>query len=136
MEVIALEGNPNIGKTTTLNIVYQLLLQAGYTQVKGTFIDLNNNDCLDVLQGELRIGIVTQGDYAVRKCSVKNHLLHLQSLGCNKVICACTLGVSKQKIKDAIASYSHTYVAKTISISVDQQRIDNNKDANTIMGLI
>lgn len=33
MEVIALEGDPNSGKTKTLNLVYALLVQAGYTQV-------------------------------------------------------------------------------------------------------
>lgn len=44
MEVIALQGNPDVGKTTTLNIVYQLLLQAGYTQVAGKFKDLSNDD--------------------------------------------------------------------------------------------
>ena len=30
MEVIALEGDPNSGKTKTLNLVYALLVQAGY----------------------------------------------------------------------------------------------------------
>ena len=39
MEVIALEGDPNSGKTKTLNLVYALLVQAGYTQVPRFFHD-------------------------------------------------------------------------------------------------
>ena len=51
MKVIALEGDSNSGKTQTLNLVYTLLIQAGYTQVSGAFQDLSNNDCSDVFRG-------------------------------------------------------------------------------------
>lgn len=138
MKVIALEGFSNSGKTKTLNIVYSLLLQAGYAQVANAFQDLSNDDCLDVLEipGK-RIGIVTQGDYAIGSCSVRNHLIHLQSYNCDVVICACTLGTSKQKIKDAITAYpSHHFVSKSKSSSVALERIDNFNNATHIMSLI
>ena len=136
MDLIVLEGDPHIGKTETLNIVYQLLLQTGYTQIPGNFIDLANNDVLDILQGKFKVGIVTQGDYAIGPCSVKNHILHLQSKGCGKAICACTLGGSKQKIKNAIALYPHITISKIANSNISLRRIDNNKDANTILALI
>ena len=120
MDLIVLEGDPHIGKTETLNIVYQLLLQTGYTQIPGNF----------------KVGIVTQGDYAIGPCSVKNHILHLQSKGCGKAICACTLGGSKQKIKNAIALYPHITISKIANSNISLRRIDNNKDANTILALI
>ncbi|WP_301753850.1 hypothetical protein [uncultured Muribaculum sp.] len=138
MKVIALEGDPNSGKTKTLNLVYALLVQAGYTQVSGVFQDLCNDDCLDVFQGFGKtIGIVTQGDYAIGNCSVKNHLAHLQSLGCDVAVCACTVGTSKQKIKDAIMAYTpHHFEPKYKSSSAALERIDNFNCAVKIMGMI
>ena len=59
MEVIALQGHSNSGKSETINIVYQLLLQNGYTQVRGQFIGPLGNpamrDFLDVLQKDDKI---------------------------------------------------------------------------------
>ncbi|MBE6277896.1 hypothetical protein SD412_20235 [Bacteroides fragilis] len=138
MKVIALEGDSNSGKTQTLNLVYTLLIQAGYTQVSGAFQDLSNNDCSDVFRGFGKtVGIVTQGDYAIGTCSVKNHLAHLQSFGCDVAVCACTIGTSKQKIKDAIMAYpSHYFEPKLKSSSVSLERIDNFHCANKIMGMI
>ena len=138
MEVIALEGDPNSGKTKTLNLVYALLVQAGYTQVPGVFQDLCNDDCLDVFQNsEKTVGIVTQGDYAIGDYSVKNHLTYLQSLGCDVAVCACTVGTSKQKIKDAIKAYpSHHFEPKSKSNSSAAHRIDNFNCATKIMGMI
>lgn len=61
MNVIALEGTSSVGKTSTINVVYQLLLQNGYTQVLGCFEDLANNDFLDVMtNGNQTIGVVSQ----------------------------------------------------------------------------
>lgn len=48
MDVIALTGGSNVGKTQTLNIVYSLLLANGYTQVVGHFYDHSNNDLMDI----------------------------------------------------------------------------------------
>lgn len=138
MKVIALEGISDSGKTKTLNLVYSLLLQVGYTQLHGAFQDLANDDCLDVFQGFGKtIGIVTQGDYAIGAHSVKNHLTHLQSLGCDIVICACTIGTGKQKIKNAIIAYSpHHFELKSKSSSVALERIDNFNYATKIMAMI
>lgn len=72
MEVIALRGEPNCGKTETLNLIYKLLLDEGWQQVKDSYQDLCNRDFLDVLKkGNKILGIVTQGDYAIGDYSVK-----------------------------------------------------------------
>ena len=138
MRVIALEGDSDSGKTLTLNLVYALLLQAGYTQVPGAFQNLDNNDCLDVFRGFGKtVGIVTQGDYAIGACSVKNHLLRLQSFSCDVAICACTIGASKLKIRSAIMTYSpYHFEPKTKSSSVALERIDNFNCATKIISMI
>lgn len=136
MNVIALEGKSNVGKTSTINIVYQLLLQSGYAQVSGYFEDLANNDFLDVMTNNNHtIGIVSQGDYAIGKSSVKNHLSKLQSYGCDKVICACTIDRSP-KIKAAVLVYPNVVVEKLPQPIVELQRIDNNRHANSILSYI
>jgi ribosome biogenesis GTPase A len=52
MEIIALLGNSNVGKSETINFAYQLMLQNGYRQVTGNFKKLDNpimRDFIDVL---------------------------------------------------------------------------------------
>lgn len=138
MRVIALEGDSNSGKTQTLNLVYALMLQSGYAQVPGAFQDLGNNDCLDVFQGFGKtVGIVTQGDYAIGIYSVKNHLLRLQSFGCDVAICACTIGASKLKIRNAVMAYlPYHFEPKPKSSLVASERIDNFNCATKIMSMI
>lgn len=138
MRIIALEGQSNSGKTQTLNLVYALLLNAGYTQLLNAFLDLMNDDCLDVLQGFGKtIGIVTQGDYAIGQYAVKNHLMRLKSFDCDIVICACTIGRNKQKIRDAIMAYpDYRFITKSKSKSADLVRIDNFNCAIHIMSMI
>lgn len=146
MEVITLEGDPSSGKTQTLNLVYALLIQAGYTQVLGAFqsLDKKKNDCLDVFDGfsitkrvNQRIGVVTQGDYGKGPRSVKNHLSRLQSFGCDIVICTCSIGKNQQAIEAAIRAYSpYSFILKVKSQSVELERIDNFNCAVKIMGMI
>ncbi len=132
MDLIVLKGNSDVGKTTTINIVYQLLLTKGYKQVPNCFQDLGNGDFLDVIEnGIQKVGIVSQGDYAIGSYSVGNHLFTLQNAGSNKAICACTNG--KPKIINAINKYTHTSINKTSQTNVSLQRIDNNYDALKIM---
>ena len=114
MKVIALRGEPNCGKTKTLNLVYELLLKEGWQQVEDSYQDLCNGDFLDVLKkGNKILGIVTQGDYAIGNCSVRNHLKTMVEKNCDITVCACTIGRHKQKIQNAIDSYpKHHYIDK------------------------
>lgn len=137
MKVIALTGDSHIGKTTTLNLVYSLLLDRGAIQRNNCFIDLENNDCLDVLEtiNDQIIGIVTQGDYCKGEYSVKNHLKRLFDYGCDIVICAANKG--KTNIKKAICGYEdHIFIDKTVSQSVENRRVNNYKDAMAILNRV
>ena len=93
MEIIALRGQDNTGKTTTLKIVFEKLKAQGFQPMNDFEEDLENGDFLWVLEKDGRkVGLVTQGDYAQGEYSVKNHLSKLERAGCDTAICACTTG--------------------------------------------
>lgn len=130
MKVIALKGEPKCGKTTTLSLLRKIMVQAGFAEDSGTFKDLYNKDFRVVLlfhqNGKVKkIGIVTQGDYAInykgKEVSVKSHLDYMKEQGCDVVVCACTNG--KKKICDAINIYDPKYITK--------QRHDNDLRKDT-----
>ena len=131
MKIIALKGASNCGKTQTLNIVYSLLLEAGCVQSPDKFEDLYNGDFIDVLTFKGKtIGIVTQGDYAIGDCSVKNHLKNLEEFECDIAICACTVGYHKKKIEEAIEDYPESiFILHEESEKDSLQRIENTQKA-------
>ena len=76
MKLIVLKGEPDAGKTVTINYVYNKLRGEGYIEpFRDVFKDLENGDFLTVLEKErIKLGIVSQGDYVRGDCSVKKHL--------------------------------------------------------------
>ena len=137
MEIIALRGPDDTGKTTTLKIVFEKLKAQGFQPMKDFEEDLGNGDFLWVLEKDGRkVGLVTQGDYARKEYSVKNHLSKLESAGCDTAICACTTGEGKSRIQRSIDAYEiHDYVDKTQGtdeLSCDQA---NEEDAKKVMAL-
>lgn len=136
MKVIALTGNTNVGKSTTLNIVYQYLLLFGYTQVAGHFRELGdskNKDFIDIVEKKgKKVGIATMGDYGSGSGdSVQNLLIDLAAQGCDVAICACN-----NNLPAAISHINtyphHIFINKIVASSLAQQRIENGADAELI----
>lgn len=142
MEVIALKGKPNSSKSHTLNIVYQLLLNGGYTQVAGHFRVLGEpkqEDFIDILEKDgVKIGVATMGDYS-EKDKVRDDdsaaalLKTLEKQDCKKAICASS---TKDTLKEVEAYHNHILINKRISTIESEQRIKNGEDANRILKLI
>lgn len=153
MYVIALAGKKNRGKSHTLNIVYQLLLSDGYTQVKNLpphfiFRILGNpvqEDFIDILQKRGKvIGFATMGDYYQgnkddKGDTIKNLLKTLFDVGCTTAICACTtenLSKDESKIQLEIGLYPNIVLEKSVTNIQSQERIINNIDAQKIFNHI
>lgn len=142
MDIIALRGNQNKGKSETLNTVYQLMLLFGYIQAPagpGHFRVLGNpvqKDFIDILEKKgKRIGIATMGDYARGNDSIANLLSYLDTQGCDKAICACSSDVSGTL--NAITAYpNHQVIDKVVTLVEAEQRIRNGEDAEKIYRLI
>ena len=132
MKLIVLKGEPDAGKTVTINYVYNKLRGQGYIESsKNVFKDLENGDFLMVLEKEnVKLGVISQGDYAKGDCSVKKHLESLENQSCSIVICAQTIGENKEKIQKAIDKYSQKEI---VTISKIQ---DYKKRAQEINGKV
>lgn len=146
MKVIALKGEQNSGKTTTISLLRKNMLElAVFEEDYKTFKDLDNGDFRVVFlfhqngKGK-KIGIVAQGDYAINvggKVSVKSHLDYMKERGCEVVVCACTTGETKRKIFDAIEEYApqREYVHKRKS-NRESEDEDNKCCAKTIFNML
>lgn len=92
MKVIALKGEKDSGKSTTLKKVHELLMAAGGEQEPDCIKKLGGDpeDIRDVINfAGKKIGIVTQGDYyKEEENSVKKHLVWFKDNKCDIVICA------------------------------------------------
>ena len=144
IEIIALTGKSNTGKSETLNIVYQLMLLFGYTQVPGHFRVLGNprnHDCIDILEKNgVRIGIAMMGDYEKYLKDIKpgdtvqDLLKYLESNGCAKTVCACN---NDLKIAlEFISKYTYHIVEKKVATNEALKRKLNGEDAEKLFKLI
>ncbi|MCW3789485.1 EutP/PduV family microcompartment system protein [Plebeiibacterium sediminum] len=138
MRVLALYGESNIRKTSSLLLLYKRLLTNGYVQVKDHYRYISNGDIFDVLEKEGNlIGIITQGDYVKGSNSVKNHLKNLKIAGCQKAIYAASQTSNKIQPLDQVKCYSsHIIIPKTIEIMKSKQLAVNSNDANLIFNMI
>lgn len=137
MDVIALRGQVNRGKSETISIVYQHMLLFGYTQIPGHFRVLGNvkyRDFIDVLEKKnVKIGIFSMGDYSTGPDSVANLLKALLLVGCKKTVCACTIKVGTEK---AVKSYPYKFINKKVVLVNSIERIANGEDAEDLYKLI
>ena len=131
MKLIVLKGEPDAGKTVTINYVYNKLRGEGYIESsKNVFKDLENGDFLTVLEKEnVKLGVISQGDYAIGDCSVKKHLENLENQSCSIVICDQTEG--KEKIQKAIDKYSQKEIVTISNIQDYKKRAQEINDKVT-----
>ena len=137
MNVIALVGKSNCGKSETIGIVYQYLLDFGFTQIKSpNYFEVLGNptirDFIDILEKNgVKIGVVSAGDYVIGPMSVKNNLSKLEAADCYVAITACT--TNNPKAEDQVKLYSNHFFVAKFPVIESQQRISNNAYANQII---
>jgi len=130
--IIALRGRGGIGKTTTINMLADMLLTRGWTR-ESRVLHGNGIDITDVYFGAdgVRLGVASAGD---NFREVNDALKILSGAGCVTVICACR---TRGATNDAMRKYSNniTFVNKTIVADDDvAQAQTNESDANRILG--
>lgn len=132
MRIITLRGDSNKGKTTTLNIVYNTLLNNGGISRNKQKLGGDPNDFFDlVTYNNQKIYFFTMGDYSKYLIDA---IRDSNSKGYDIFICACNSRFTtpfKEMMK-----YSHHIIEKTLAQGESERKIANQKDADEILHLI
>lgn len=131
--IIALKGRGNSGKTTTINMLPNILLANGYSRVAGMF-QKHGGDFLDIFEnGKKRVGITSSGDtYDL----VHNRLTDLVNAKCDVCVCACRTSGGTHTAIYNFTGYTSHFEQKTYAVNPAQEPIVNAADANKLFSLI
>lgn len=134
--IIALKGRASCGKSSTLNLVIDILKKkyqnASYNLLingRDKKLIINN---LVVNKNNLRVGIETQGDPNSRLAS---SLLDFNNMKCDIIFCACRTRGQTQKIIESYKNngYNIQFINQTISNN-NQQQVNCNS-ANQLINI-
>lgn len=134
MRIIALRGCNSCGKTSTLNLVYNNVLNNGGKSTNKRQVGGDRNDFSDFVNYKgLKIAFYTMGDYSIHTI---NAIKYYDTFGVDVLICASNIKFKKPIV--LISSYEHNLVVKTIASpnSLANNLMANTTDANKILGLI
>ena len=135
--IIALRGRGNSGKSSTIRLLYNLLLLNRYQLISSNF-NATGGDYIAVFSknGKL-IGVTSSGDtYDL----VHDRLEELVNSNCNICVCACRTfdrippGTNAAIIE--FTNYTNQFVEKTVDDSDATQATTNMNDARNLLSII
>jgi hypothetical protein len=135
--IIALRGRGNSGKSTTIRLLYDLLLQNRYQLISSNF-NVDGGDFISIFakNGKL-IGVTSSGDtYDL----VHHRLQELINANCNLCVCACRTfdrvppGTNAAIIE--FTDYENQFIEKTVEDNEATQRTSNESDAQILFSAI
>lgn len=140
MRIIVLQGMPNTGKTSTLWLVRDLLLNNSGSSIPNEFSIFGNNptpykdDFKDIiLFNSLTVAIYSTGDYSTL---LANAIYDYNRKGCDVLICALSTNTAKVRANNALNQFNSTRINKTIAPIATAELATNTADAQTIFNLI
>jgi hypothetical protein len=136
MRIIVLQGMPNIGKTRTLNLVYDMLVAPNGTGISTNRQPLGGdpNDFLDiVIRGNQRIAFYTMGDYSTY---LSTAIYNYERQHCDAMVCALSTNTAKVRANNAINQFNNTRINKAVANNQVTEQKANITDAQTVLNLI
>lgn len=134
MNIFALRGRGNSGKSTTIRLLHGLFIQNGYQIVSTTF-NPGGGDFRTVFtkKGKL-IGITSSGDTFDL---VHDNLEALINGGCILCVCACRTydrygQGTNAAIDTFLPNYQKQYIDKTVAATAAQEQQANQNDAQIL----
>lgn len=126
---------PNTGKTSTLNLVYNMLVpNGGGTSTDRQPLGGDPNDFSDiVVRGNQRIAFYTMGDYSTH---LANAIFRYDRQNCNVLICALSTNTDKIRANNALNQFNTRRINKTIASDRNNPTTENEADAQTIFSLL
>lgn len=134
MRIIVLQGMPKKGKTTTINLLWDLLRNNGGSSTNKRPYGGDPNDFIDiVLWKNLKIGILSMGDLST---PIANEIRNFNNQKCDVVVCALSINNAKVRANNTINQFNTTRINKTVTLNKNSEIAANTTDANTIYNLI
>lgn len=134
MNIFALRGRGNSGKSTTIRLLHSLFVQNGY-QIFSTTFNPQGGDFRTIFtkKGKL-IGITSSGDTFDL---VHDNLEALINDGCTLCVCACRTydrygQGTNAAIDTFLPNYQKQYIDKTVAVTSAQEQHANQNDAQTL----
>jgi hypothetical protein len=132
MDIIMLRGSNSCGKTTTLNMVYSMLLVNHTQSTNKQPLGGNKSDFSDIVNYKGRkIAFFTMGDYSLH---IVNAMTNYANQGADILVCACNSKFVKPF--KVIQQYPHTIIDKTVASAPISQQSANMFDAQQLLALI
>jgi len=131
--LIALRGKGRIGKSTTIKLLRDILLNT-YFGVIDEIQYRSGGDIFSIfkLKGKI-IGIASSGDLSE---IVEANLDEFIKNNCDIAVCACRSYGQTVTAIEFNTSFNHIFISKTIGISKLDQDSANFTDANEILSII
>ncbi len=125
---------PNTGKTTTLNLVWNMLLNNSGVSSNRQTLGGDPNDFSDIVNRYKKlIAFYTMGDYSTY---LANAVTYYNNLGCDVLVCALSVNNAKIRANNTINQFSNTRINKTLAINQVTEHHANSTDALTIFNLL
>jgi hypothetical protein len=128
--IFAIRGKSNIGKTTTIKIIYDLL-KSKYPNAIIEELIIAVDIKVIITINNIKIGIESQGDPNGR---LEKSLKYFVDSKCNIIVCgARTRGMTNDWIKKYSKQFAIKWISKSISSNRNNEEIDNKNQANEIV---
>ena len=127
-------GLHNIGKTTTVDLVYKMVLAAGGISTNrvnelnhpGDFYDI-------VLYKGNKVAFYSLGDYST---FLADAIYFYANQKCDVLVCACSTNNPMVRANVALNSYNTTRINKTVAPNKSAEKSTNDADALLAFGMI
>jgi len=134
MRIIILEGSGDVGKTSTLNLLYYDIISEGAVMSPRTPLggDANDFESIGDLNGE-KIAVYTMGDFS---STLRTAIYKYSALGVDILICAINTNSKMAWANSAINHFSHVRHQKTTTAIISTRSVVNRADASILFSLI
>lgn len=131
--ILALRGKGNSGKSVTIRMLHDLLLQNGYQSVRSN-LRLSGDFVAVFSKNGILIGVTSSGD---TYDAVHNNLQNLINDGCEICVCTCRTfdrvppGTNAAIIE--FSTYRNQFIEKTLDNSLVTQNATNMSDVQRLL---
>lgn len=140
MRIIVLQGIRNKGKTNTIWLLRDLLLNNGGNPIPNEFQIFGNNqihykdDFKDIINyNGMKVALYSMGDYSTY---LANAVYNYDRQGCDVLVCALSTNNAKVRANNALNQFKAARINKTIASNRNNPTTENIADAQIIFNLL